>query len=163
MVKMTKIDEAITNWFGERCPDAVAGCPCCDAWAELDALLAEHEVLLKKRDALVAEVARLREDNAQLSSKLSVAKSAYKAADFREAVIRGQLIDEQIKSARLRAALTEIASYEYPVIVGNYERVFYGEATGAEYISRTAIPKETAESALAAVKRISRAALGEQP
>lgn len=37
---MTKIEEAITEWFGERCPDTYPGCPCCDAWAEYDALIA---------------------------------------------------------------------------------------------------------------------------
>lgn len=35
---MTKIEEAITNWFGERCADFCEGCFCCEAWAEYDAL-----------------------------------------------------------------------------------------------------------------------------
>lgn len=38
---MTVIDEAITEAFGERCPEYAEGCPCCDAWAELDALRRE--------------------------------------------------------------------------------------------------------------------------
>lgn len=32
------IAEAITEHYGERCPDTVEGCACCDAWAEYDAL-----------------------------------------------------------------------------------------------------------------------------
>lgn len=35
---MKLIEEAITGWFGERCQEALEGCPCCDAWAEYDAL-----------------------------------------------------------------------------------------------------------------------------
>lgn len=35
---MTRIEEAITEWFGKRCPDNEPGCPCCDAWAEYDAM-----------------------------------------------------------------------------------------------------------------------------
>lgn len=30
------IEEAITEAFGERCPDFDADCRCCKAWAELD-------------------------------------------------------------------------------------------------------------------------------
>ena len=32
------IAEAISEAFGERCPEVVQGCPCCDAWAQYDAL-----------------------------------------------------------------------------------------------------------------------------
>lgn len=39
---MTKIEEAITEWFGERCLDTYPGCPCCDAWAEYDDLIASQ-------------------------------------------------------------------------------------------------------------------------
>lgn len=35
---MSKIEEAITEYYGPRCPDVYPGCPCCDAWAEYDAL-----------------------------------------------------------------------------------------------------------------------------
>ena len=30
------IAEAITEAFGERCPEVAEGCPCCDAWAQYD-------------------------------------------------------------------------------------------------------------------------------
>lgn len=30
--------DAITEAFGERCPDFAEGCPCCDAWAQYDAV-----------------------------------------------------------------------------------------------------------------------------
>lgn len=39
-----KIEEALTEHFGERCPDYEPGCPCCDAWAELDALTARADL-----------------------------------------------------------------------------------------------------------------------
>ena len=35
-VMRTLLEEAITDHFGERCPDFEPGCPCCRAWAEFD-------------------------------------------------------------------------------------------------------------------------------
>ena len=32
------IVEAITEYYGERCPDVAIGCPCCEAWIEFDNL-----------------------------------------------------------------------------------------------------------------------------
>jgi len=37
---MDRIEEAIVNWWGKRCPDHEDGCPICDSWAEYDALQA---------------------------------------------------------------------------------------------------------------------------
>lgn len=34
------IEQAITEWFGERCPETEPGCPCCDAWAQYDSMKA---------------------------------------------------------------------------------------------------------------------------
>lgn len=34
------IATAISIACGTRCPEKVAGCPCCDAWAQYDALIA---------------------------------------------------------------------------------------------------------------------------
>ena len=31
----------LLEWFGERCPDRVAGCEVCERWASLDRLLAD--------------------------------------------------------------------------------------------------------------------------
>jgi hypothetical protein len=42
---MKLLEEAITEWFGPRCPDQEPGCPCCDAWAEYDVIKAEIERL----------------------------------------------------------------------------------------------------------------------
>lgn len=36
--KTDLVREAITEWFGPRCPDTEPGCPVCDVWAEFDAL-----------------------------------------------------------------------------------------------------------------------------
>lgn len=30
------VEQAIREHWGERCPDYVDGCPCCDAWREYD-------------------------------------------------------------------------------------------------------------------------------
>lgn len=35
---MTRIEEAITEWFGPRCDDFNAHCACCQAWREYDTL-----------------------------------------------------------------------------------------------------------------------------
>lgn len=39
---MNKIEEAITEHWGERCPDHEPECPTCQAWGELDKLLDER-------------------------------------------------------------------------------------------------------------------------
>lgn len=39
---MSRIEEAITDYWGQRCPDFNAGCATCQAWAELDALKASQ-------------------------------------------------------------------------------------------------------------------------
>lgn len=36
---MKLIEEALIEYYGERCPDFAEGCPCCEAWAEFDALI----------------------------------------------------------------------------------------------------------------------------
>lgn len=38
-----RVAEAIIECWGERCPDYAPGCPCCDAWAQYDALTAAQE------------------------------------------------------------------------------------------------------------------------
>lgn len=38
------IAEAITEAYGERCPDFVEGCACCEAWKQYDALKAAAQV-----------------------------------------------------------------------------------------------------------------------
>lgn len=37
MTKKDYIAEAITEYYGERCPEHMTGCPCCNAWAQYDA------------------------------------------------------------------------------------------------------------------------------
>lgn len=42
---MNKVEEAITEWWGERCPETSIGCPVCEAWHEYDQLrLTETEI-----------------------------------------------------------------------------------------------------------------------
>lgn len=33
---MGLVEQAITEWWGPRCPDYEKGCPVCDAWTEYD-------------------------------------------------------------------------------------------------------------------------------
>jgi len=57
MTERTLVEEAIIEAFGARCPDFAEGCPCCDAWAEYDALAASEAARIEAE----AEVERLRE------------------------------------------------------------------------------------------------------
>lgn len=38
MTEKDYIAEALTSYWGERCKEYAAGCPCCDAWAQYDAI-----------------------------------------------------------------------------------------------------------------------------
>ena len=42
----TRIEEALVGWFGPRCSDTMEGCPCCDTWAEYDAMVENLAELL---------------------------------------------------------------------------------------------------------------------
>jgi len=35
---MNKIEEALVGWWGPRCTTFEEDCPCCQAWAEYDAM-----------------------------------------------------------------------------------------------------------------------------
>lgn len=50
------IAEAITEAFGERCPDYEPGCFCCDAWKQYDDLKAENFRLLRSVADLAKQV-----------------------------------------------------------------------------------------------------------
>lgn len=54
---MDKIEEALTEYFGERCPDYHKECVCCKAWQEYDILTRNYEAtkteLLKKMDNII--------------------------------------------------------------------------------------------------------------
>lgn len=49
---MSKIEEAITEHWGERCKGKEPGCPCCDAWEEYDAIQREVDALRQERNEL---------------------------------------------------------------------------------------------------------------
>jgi G3E family GTPase len=40
-MKIDYIAEAITEAFGERCPEFAEGCACCEAWKQYDGLLSD--------------------------------------------------------------------------------------------------------------------------
>ena len=46
------VAEAITEAFGERCPDFEPECHCCKAWAEFDRITTLEAELQKAREAL---------------------------------------------------------------------------------------------------------------
>lgn len=46
------IAEAITEWFGPRCPDFEPECPCCLSWAEYDLLMRLEAELEETKEAL---------------------------------------------------------------------------------------------------------------
>ena len=51
------IEEALTEYFGERCPDYHKECVCCKAWKEYDLMTRDYEAskteLLKKMDNII--------------------------------------------------------------------------------------------------------------
>ena len=80
---MNKIEEAITEHWGERCADSQQGCPCCDAWAEYDALAAERDKLRNEAldwrgqvGTLSDEVKALRAERDKLAGQLADAVEA---------------------------------------------------------------------------------------
>ena len=38
---MNRIEQALTEWYGERCDEFESGCECCEAWKEFDELKAK--------------------------------------------------------------------------------------------------------------------------
>lgn len=52
--KTDYIAEAITEAFGERCPDFAEGCACCEAWQQYDRLRTKDAVqtLIRAKRAL---------------------------------------------------------------------------------------------------------------
>ena len=53
MTKTDYIAEALTAHWGERCSDNQPGCPCCDAWAQYDAI---REAALREAAAVCLAV-----------------------------------------------------------------------------------------------------------
>ena len=55
------IKEAITGYWGERCPDHIEGCPVCAAWKEYDNM---HEEYFKKLNTLIERLVKIKEGKA---------------------------------------------------------------------------------------------------
>jgi len=57
------IEQAITEFYGERCDDYLAECVVCQAWSEYDILTGNYEAskteLLKKMDNIIDMVRNL--------------------------------------------------------------------------------------------------------
>lgn len=57
---MSKIEEAMEGYWGERCPDYEQDCPACKAWDEYDVIHAEKfGVLWTKEDLSKLELAHV--------------------------------------------------------------------------------------------------------
>ena len=82
----TKIKEAITDYWGERCQAHDPDCNCCDAWAEFD------------------KIAALESDNATLRTD---------RGEFRNGVLKlaDELAKVQAENAKLRAACESALAY----------------------------------------------------
>jgi len=55
------VAKAITEVFGERCPDFEPECHCCKAWAEFDRITTLEAELEKAREAAFEEAAKVAE------------------------------------------------------------------------------------------------------
>jgi len=51
-----KIEEATTEWWGQKCPDYEKGCPICDAWKEYETLQEKIRILDEAVDNALGEV-----------------------------------------------------------------------------------------------------------
>jgi len=80
---MSKIKEAIREYWGERCPDFDPTCPTCQAWAEFDALRTPETPASDR--VLVAEAAGKIRDAAGDADASAVVEALTKARDtFRD-------------------------------------------------------------------------------
>jgi hypothetical protein len=43
-MKPNPVEEAIEQYWGERCPDHEEGCPICDAWQAYDMLVQQRDI-----------------------------------------------------------------------------------------------------------------------
>jgi hypothetical protein len=43
-MKPNPVEEAIEQYWGERCPDHEEGCPICDAWQAYDMLAQQRDI-----------------------------------------------------------------------------------------------------------------------
>jgi len=56
VVKADPIEEAIRNYWGERCPDYDADCFVCQAWKEFDTIEYVHKPMSKDELAKVKQI-----------------------------------------------------------------------------------------------------------
>ena len=39
------VEEAVTEYFGERCPEYEPGCACCEGWKQYDVMRKQYDVM----------------------------------------------------------------------------------------------------------------------
>ena len=63
------VEEAVTEYAGERCPDFDSECVVCQTWAEYDRLKQMEEVLAFKH-VVIEEVARVALEDLEMRSRI---------------------------------------------------------------------------------------------
>lgn len=53
---MKLIEEALIEYYGDRCPDFAEGCPCCEAWAEFDSIINKMRDMQIQIDLLESDI-----------------------------------------------------------------------------------------------------------
>ena len=62
MPNMTNlIEEAITDYWGKRCPDYIDGCPVCEAWNQYDSM---HKEYYKRLSTLIEGLEKITDGRA---------------------------------------------------------------------------------------------------
>lgn len=69
---MNKIEEAMANYWGERCPDYLAECDNCQAWKQYDAVVKVNKALVNAIPFIGYEGAGA--DQAVKQARLALAK-----------------------------------------------------------------------------------------
>lgn len=76
---MKLIEEALIEYYGERCPDFADGCPCCEAWAEFDELITRIKELENDVAKREDHRGKLMKGYRGLETQLAAVKEAHKS------------------------------------------------------------------------------------
>lgn len=117
------LEEAIKEHFGQRCDEYMAGCPCCDTWAELDRLRAIRAATARElaQDGEPAHGSTTEPENATspsagLSGALAVGDESCHAANDHTADERyGRLMNENLFLQIQLDAYREMAEAKRPI------------------------------------------------
>lgn len=97
MTEPNAIEQAITEHWGDRCPDVAEGCPCCEAWAQYDALT-----------ALRAERERLRVENVRRNDVIQKERSRGNRYEGEVNRLQGELNGMEVRAEAAEARVAEL-------------------------------------------------------